>query len=119
LRYINRILLPLTTEGVKLEEYLKICPRLPDEEKLHFVGFFNQHTAIETDTGNQVNIILAAQAPEGNWLPVIFDIAAASAGRLEPGNWAEISGKIQSLRGLKNRVFRNTLTEKCIILFQQ
>ena len=119
LRYINRILLPLTAGAVKLEEYFKICPRLPDEEKLHFVGFFNQHTAVEADTGNQVNIILAAQGLEGNMLPVIFDITAASAGTGEPGNWSRISARIQSLRDLKNRVFQNTLTRQCVELFQK
>jgi len=61
LRYINRILLPLTAGRVELGDYLTVGPRLPDEEKLTFVGFLNQHAAVETQTGNQVNMILTTR----------------------------------------------------------
>lgn len=119
LRYINRILLPKPGVKVQLDDYLKIGPHLPDEEKFELIGFLHQHAAVEVETKNQVNIILAAQPPENDMLPLIFDITAASATTQEPGNWAAIAEKIQSLRHLKNRVFRNTITEKCISLFQQ
>ena len=38
LRYINRILLPMPDSKVELEDYLKIGPRLPDEDRLTFTG---------------------------------------------------------------------------------
>jgi uncharacterized protein (TIGR04255 family) len=117
LRYINRILLPLSLE-MRLDDYFKVCPRLPDEDALVFVGFLNQHQAVEQATGNQVNIVLASQPPEEAILPIVFDITATSAGVIQPGNWEAILIKIQSLRDLKNKVFRNTLTRKCIDLFQ-
>lgn len=119
LRYINRIPLPAPGPSVQLEEYLNICPHLPDEEKLQFISFLNHHAAVERSTGKQVNIILASQAPENGKLPVIFDIAAAAVTRLEPSDWAAISNEIQSLRGLQRGVFKNTLTEKCLSLFQE
>jgi len=119
LRYINRILLPMSGGKLELGDYLKICPRLPDEEKLGFLGFLNQHVAYEKDTGNQVNIVLAAQPVENEKLPIIFDISAAHQHVIEPNNWPEILDAIKSLRRLKNLVFRNTLTEKCINLFQK
>ncbi len=118
LRYNNRLLLPMPGGKLELEDYFKICPQLPDEERLGFIGFLNQHTAVEKETGNQVNIVLAAQPTENETLPVIFDIAAARVLTTEPSNWGEISKTIQSLRDLKNRVFRNTLTQTCINLFQ-
>lgn len=118
LRYINRILLPLTNGSVELEDYFKVSPRLPDENKLRFAGFLNQHTAVEVDTGHQVNIVLASQPPENGKLSVIFDICVASARTAEVKNWSWILAEIQSLRGLKNRIFRNTLTETCLNLFQ-
>lgn len=118
LRYINRILLPMSGGKLELEDYLKICPRLPDEDRLGFIGFINQHSAVEKDTGNQVNIVLAAQPVENDKLPIIFDITAARELHAEPKNWAEILDAIKSLRGLKNLVFHNTLTETCISLFQ-
>lgn len=119
LRYINRILLPMSDQQVKLEDYLKVGPRLPDEERLTFTGFLNQHTAVENDSGNQINIILTTQAPEHPMLPLIFDITAASTEIAEAENWTWLLGQVQALRDLKNRVFRNTLTERCLNLFQQ
>lgn len=53
LRYINRILLPLTDGRVDLDHYFKVSPRLPDENKLQFAGFLNQHSAVEVDTGQR------------------------------------------------------------------
>ena len=118
LRYINRILLPLTADRVELDDYLAIGPRLPDEERLTFVGFLNQHTALEADTGNQVNIILTTQSRGPDVLPLIFDITALREESAEPENWDWIVARIQSLRRLKNRVFKNSLTERCLELLR-
>jgi len=118
LRFINRIPLPIPAEKLDLKDYLKIGPRLPDEVGLKFVSFFDQHTMVETDTGNLANIILATLPAEGNRLPLLFDIAAAHDARLEPTNWRGVSDGILSLRRLKNLIFRNTLTERCLKLFQ-
>jgi len=119
LRYINRILLPFIGMRVRLLEYLNLGPRLPDEERLQFAGFLDQHSAVEMDTGHQVNIVLASQPPENEKLPIIFDICVASAGAVEPKDWIWIPTQVQSLRGLKNRIFRHTLSEKCLNLFQR
>ncbi len=119
LRYINRILLPFVGMRVNLDEFFNLGPRLPDEDKLQFAGFLDQHSAVELDTGHQVNIVLASQPPENDKLPIIFDICVFSAGAVEPKDWTWIEAEIQSLRGLKNRIFRHTLSEKCLNLFQQ
>lgn len=118
LRYINRILLPTEAGKVELDEYLKIGPRLAHEKALEFTGFLVQHKAMEKDTDHQVNLVLTSQDPENEKLPVILDIGVASPLREEPGNWAVIRRTVDSLRGLKNRIFLNTLTDKCIQLFQ-
>jgi uncharacterized protein (TIGR04255 family) len=120
LRYINRILLPMHGGTLDIDDYLRIGPRLPDEERLQFIGFFNQNAAVELDTGNQVSIVLTTQPQqEDKMLPLIFDITVESKKTGEVENWSWISGQIQALRVLKNRVFKNTLTEKCLNLFQQ
>lgn len=117
LRYINRILLPMTNGQVEFTDFLKVSPRLPDEDKLHFVGFLNQHAAVDVETQNQVNIITTMQPGANNLLPLIFDIEVLHAGTADPGDWPWIRANIDSLRSLKNRVFKNTLTEKCLNLF--
>ena len=118
LRYINRILLPMTAGRVDLDDYLKLGPRLPDEDKLTFEGFLTKHSAVESDTENRVNIILNAQPPENDKLPVIFDIETYRLGNAEPLDWAGSLSKVQSLRRLKNVVFENSLTDQCLNLFQ-
>jgi uncharacterized protein (TIGR04255 family) len=118
LRYINRIPLPFEAGRVELNDYLKIGPRLPDENKLQLVGFFNQHTAMERESGHQVTTVLASQLPENKQLPIIFDNCVASAGTLFTTDWDSIHRMILSLRDLKNRIFRDTLTEPCLSLFR-
>src|ERR1700738_1183517 len=51
LRYINRILVPMAASTVDLAEFLKISPRLPEEENLILSSFLSQQGAIEKDTG--------------------------------------------------------------------
>ena len=119
LRYINRILLPLDSRGrVDLDDYLTQGPRLPDEDRLTFAGFISQSSAHESATGNRVNITLAAQSPENDSLPIIFDIETIATGNIEADDWAAIEAKMRSLRTLKNLVFQNSLTDKCLSLFQ-
>ncbi len=117
LRYINRILLPLTEGRVELGEYLKAAPQLPDESALQLTGFLSQTAAVERETGSEVKIILTNQVEQGGQLPVILDIEASRQGTSEPEDWNWILSEVQSLRGLKNRVFRDTLTTKCLELF--
>jgi uncharacterized protein (TIGR04255 family) len=118
MRYINRIELPIGTGLFQLDDYFKVCPRLPEEEKLSFVGFFNQHAAVEIETGNLVNIVLTAQPSSERQLPVIFDTTVASSIGGEINDWLLIREKILDLRNLKNRIFKNTLTDKCLSLFR-
>jgi len=118
LRYINRILLPTTAGRVELNDYLKLGPRLADEDRLTLVGFLNQHSAAETGTDNRVNIVLTAQTLENDKMPIILDITAFGPGTSEPNDWLSIQTKIQSLRALKNLLFRNTLTDRCLKLFR-
>ena len=118
LHFINRILLPLSNKRVELDEYIKLGPRLPVEERLTFSGFLNQHAVVEAVTGNQANIVLTTQSPAADQLPLIFDIEVTSAGNADPGDWPWIETRIQSLRSLKNHIFVNTLTDKCLKLFQ-
>lgn len=118
LRYINRIRLPMVDGRVEIDDYLKLAPKLADEERLAFAGFFNQHSVLEPATGNHVNIVFATQPGTGDELPVIFDIEAFKDVADDPGDWVAISGRIRTLRSLKNLVFANSLTEKCLNLFR-
>lgn len=119
LRFINRILIPFESGAVDLDLYFKIAPKMPEEGKLALTGFLNHYQAKEIETGSQINIVLTAQQPEGDKLPVIFDNTVLAPISCGPGEWNEISGKILVLRDLKNRIFRKALTQQCLNLFQQ
>jgi uncharacterized protein (TIGR04255 family) len=118
LRYINRIELPMVDGKVEVDGYLNLAPRLPDEKRLTFAGFFNQHSMLEAATGNQANIVVATQPPTKDRLPILFDIETFRVMDCEPADWQAVSGRIASLRSLKNLIFRNSLTEKCLNLFR-
>ena len=117
-RYINRIRLPFTDGRVEIDEYFRIGPRLPDEERLTMVGFLNQYVAVEADTGHQVTTVLTAQQPDKDCVPIIFDNTAAAMSPVDPEDWERLEATLGALRALKNRVFRNTLSDKCLHLFQ-
>jgi uncharacterized protein (TIGR04255 family) len=118
LRYINRILLPMDGEKLELNNFIKISPQLPMEDELTFLGFLNQYTVEENRTRNIVNLTMTIQKMEKDHLPFILDISAIYPRTLLPDHWPAIGEKVSELRGLKNRVFRNTLTERCLSLFQ-
>jgi uncharacterized protein (TIGR04255 family) len=118
LRFINRIELPMQSGRVDLDQYLRLGPRLPDEDRLELASFFNQYTAVDAATGLQVNVTLTTQPAQDGKLPLIFDNSAQSLGPIPPPDWEIIVARIGQLRVLKNRVFRDTLTERCLDLFQ-
>lgn len=118
LRCINRILLPLAGDGVDLKSYLRVGPLLPGGGRLKFTGFLDRHSAVELESGNLVNITLVSQNDEQGKLAVIFDIDTARLLTLEPQDWPAIEATLGSLRSLRNFVFRDTLTESCLSLFQ-
>lgn len=119
LRYINRILIPMINGQVHLDDFLKVGPRVPEEEKFGLATFLNQYAATELETGNHVNIVLTGQPPENEKLPIIFDNCVVADGPSEPEDWPWIWSRIGELRVLKNRIFKNTLTESCLNLFRQ
>jgi uncharacterized protein (TIGR04255 family) len=118
LRYINRVIVPFQNGKVDLNNYLKTGPRLPDEDNMTMLSFLIQHAAVEKATGHRVNTVLTSQGLVDQKLAIIFDNCVASSGAAAPDDWAWISGKIIALRALKNRVFRNSLTESCLNLFR-
>ena len=97
LRYINRILLPLTKGQLKLEDYVKMSPQLADD-KLTLTGFLDQYAAVEAGTGHEVNVVVTSQPPEAEQVAIIFDNYVTSATRTEPQNWTWIVGKIETLK---------------------
>jgi uncharacterized protein (TIGR04255 family) len=119
LRYINKLSLPAKDGKVELNEYFRIGPRLPNEDSMALLGFLNQYSAADKETGNQVTTVLTANQFVSGFLPVILDIAVSSPHGGDPSDWAWILSRIEVLRRMKNEVFEQTLSESCLNLFQQ
>ena len=94
LRYINRIFLPLKEGKVDLDEYLKIAPRVPDEERLKLSSFLTQQLAVDKDTHHDVSLVLTSQPPENERLPVISDVTVGSRMNANPSDWAKMQQAI-------------------------
>lgn len=118
IRMINRILLPMESGKVELGRYLAMPPRLPDTgSPLIFLGFLDQQMARDPATQNHANIVKTAEPNQGDKLPIILDIEVFHPCEIPPGDWPEIRNRLDSLRSLKNRIFRNILTPQCLSLF--
>lgn len=118
LRYINRIDLPLSGRNIEFSEFLQVPPRVPREDQLAFGSFLNQQTTIEIKTGNVAIVTIASQQMEKGSLPLLLDISAIHPNPMAVADWPEIHRQVEILRSLKNSVFRSTLTERCLRLFQ-
>ena len=118
LRYINRILVPAQNGCVELDDYFQISPRVPGEKEMTLTGFLQQYEAVDKKSGYRINLVLTPQRLEGDKLPVIFDNGVFADEKGDAKDWGWIMGTIQSLREQKNNIFRRSLTEKCLTLFQ-
>lgn len=121
LRFINRIELPLTNGGVNIETYLRNGPTLSKApgSQMRLTGFMHQHQVIDLASKNEATIILAARPPEATVLPIVLDIDVLRAVRLAPSEWNSFLPVMDSLRSLKNVIFRDTLTSECLNSYQQ
>ncbi|MFP4166569.1 MAG: hypothetical protein ACLFUF_05305, partial [Opitutales bacterium] len=84
-----------------------------------FTGFMNQHQLMDETSGQQATIVTASQGIKEECLILLLDINAFDQNFTDIGtnDWAGINTVIQSLRGLKNGLFANMLTEKCLNQF--
>ncbi len=119
LRYINRLMLPLTDGKVIIEKYISGGPVLPRGIPLTLTGFMHHHGFADPATRDAGHIILTAQPPENDRLPVVFDIEAYRAVQLPPMRWGDFLPAIASLRNLKNSIFNSTVTEEWLKFSQQ
>ena len=118
LRYINRIEVPLMGGQVDLDKYLKLQNMVVDDQHMTLTEFLSQYSAIDSETRHQVAVVLTAQNPQGDKLPIIFDNAATANVELDPVDWQVLSQTLTTLRNLKNRVFFGTVKQPCLDLFQ-
>lgn len=119
LRMINRLPLPLKDGRLDFADWLQQPPRPPEpvDGDIGILSFLDQQLAVDRTTGHQFNVIKTSQAPENGCLPVILDIDTFHVASEAIPGWPELRERIESLRSLKNRLFRASLTPQCLRLF--
>lgn len=116
MRYLNRISIPAAPEGIKIEEFFTIAPRDIPDCNLVMHQMLSRRTATDPETNSIVNLTIASEPFNPSITdvyPFILDIEVMKPEVCSADDWSGILDKIQVLRGLKNKIFDNILTEKC------
>jgi uncharacterized protein (TIGR04255 family) len=119
LRFINRILIPHQNGLVDLDQYLVGVPSINIPNTI-LETFLTQVSGVVQGSQNNFQTALYGQPLEATTAPVIFDNTVFWKGSSQDvKNWDWILEKIKALRELKNQVFYNTLTQKCLDIYQK
>ncbi len=117
LRNINRVRLPKDERGdIPLQDYIHRPPELPPNVGgIGMTDFMQQIRIVEMKTELHGTVTLASepQVDGRDWTTMILDIETYDAGACDPKG-EMIWEIVKNLRTLKNRIFRATLTEKCL-----
>ncbi len=116
LRYVNRIEIPAIR--IVLSEYFKLAANDLWGDEITIARFLSQYSGIDNATRHELRVTLSDAPEPGEKSIVILDIEVAATVNLDPSGWDEIVSVIGSLRALKNKLFKESLTSKCLQLFQ-
>lgn len=119
MRFINRLELPLGNGDVTLADYITVIPSGPTPGGFALSGFFQTLLLSTDEVGLQAQVTVATEEPAKGILPVVVDIEATCITNAEPRAFSEFETTLGKIRNLKNSVFRDTLTKKCLSHFQQ
>lgn len=116
-RFINKIELPL--DGLDFDAYLAAAPIIPKGLPQNFEGFLTRIVVPHAETGAHVAVsqVLDASNPQTRTLPVIIDIDVFKEVDLAPDS-PRIWEILAKMRDVKNHAFFDSVTAKCLELFQ-
>lgn len=109
IRFVNRIPLPLG--NVRLEDYLRFVPNAPAELPVIFTGFLHQDAMTVPGHDYDVSITRATQVTGLTaWTLIIdVDVFTNTPHSVED---ADLDGRLQEMRWLKNKAFFGTITDE-------
>jgi len=117
LRYINRIELPMPFSD--FSEYILTIPTLGPTLDFPTANFFTKFVITNEKIGALANIVETIEKEDVNKgvLPFIFDIDVIKNLNMPPDSKA-IMSEMDTLRLFKNRIFKESLTDKTMGLFK-
>jgi uncharacterized protein (TIGR04255 family) len=114
-RYINKLELPGPT--VDFDDYLKYVPAIPNVLPQSLSGFFSRVVVPEARSG--ITAIVTQSFQPGQMpseVPVILDIDVIKEKAF--GDESEAWSTIDQLRGFKNMIFFDSITERVVELYK-
>lgn len=108
-RFVNRIPLPLG--NVRLEDYLRVVPSAPAELPLIFTGFLHQDAMTVPGHDYDVSITRATQGTGSPTWTLIIDVDVFTKTPYSAED-ADLEGRLQEMRWLKNKAFFGTVADK-------
>ncbi len=118
-RYINHLLLPITSGRLKFEDYLRTFPVVGEGAGQDLEQFFVRLQLPQKDLGATLILteaLLPPQVPES--VGVILDIDLFRDGTSLMPSSEEIWGILKTFRDRKNLYFEGSITDACRELFQ-
>ncbi len=115
LRYVNVIRIEQNLHDI--DDYFKIGPRIPTiEPELSVARFSNKCLVFDSARSSDAEIALDLR-PANDSSRYTLTITVGKRVDIEPIDWLQVCSTIESLRGFKNILFKESITEKCLQLF--
>jgi uncharacterized protein (TIGR04255 family) len=115
LRYINHLRIPWT-EGEEFGVYMLAAPTLPEPIPQAISTFLTRYGA--HDPKAEIGINIAQRLKPGSQGGLLLDIDVYKTGPFAARERTLIQQVFEVLHEMKNRIFFNMVTEKCLQLFQ-
>jgi len=115
-RTINELVIPYddpVNSEVNLDKYVKIIPRIPNQESAKMVGFNSQVALTHPGLGASSTVTLSSGRSDKEWVRLLLDIDAfmpVDNSLIE--NLSELDSSLNALRQLKNDLFESAITEQ-------
>jgi uncharacterized protein (TIGR04255 family) len=117
LRYINKVLLPMVNNKVKIEDYFRTDLPGPKMDELSYSGFLSQGIFRDQVTGFEANWIFAHQpSSDPTKMGIVLDIDVSASGATVQEE--DVANLWEKQRDLKNRLFFGSFTAKGLDLFE-
>lgn len=123
-RYVNRIMVPADSEGIRIQDYLSNAPEIPDETDRGTIHEFLCRMVLPIPEFEGEVIIISTMeeyVDEGQiaYLPLVLDIdvfKTFDGGRLD--SLEQMWSIIGQMRDIKNEMFDKIVTPKALELFK-
>jgi|GEM_PF-3159324 len=113
-RFINEVHIPVPADGINLENYIRILPRVPEGMEQHpVVSFVSRFSQQHQERGILSNVQVSSGKSLNDHVSVILDIDVILRFKAAfEGGEEELKGILNVLRTAKNEAFEGSITDE-------